>query len=219
MDRLVPAEQVIWLVRHGESGWNARQLVQGQASAPGLTKRGVAQAQRVARQLENEPIGAVWSSDLERARQTAAVVAATLHLPVVTDRRLRERDFGQAEGTSSRTLSSRLSGIRYGRVLDADAAPPDGESIRQLYARGRELLTAIQNRSGAGDLVLVTHGGMVRVLLALLVRAGPDGMAWLAIENGLVVRRLVPAETLTGEPARRPGGGSGDLRSAAVGTP
>ncbi|MGC2192575.1 MAG: histidine phosphatase family protein [Candidatus Dormiibacterota bacterium] len=196
-----PSERVIWLVRHGESTWNARGLVQGQTQVPVLTRRGVAQAQEVARQLADEPVGVVWSSDLQRALQTADPIAAALGLPVGSDRRLRERSYGRAEGTGTRTLSPRFSGIRYGRVTDADAAPPNGESIRELYARAADIVEAIQQLPEPGDLVLVTHGGMVRVLLALLVGTGPDEMAWLAIENGLVVRRVVPSEASNQTPS------------------
>jgi broad specificity phosphatase PhoE len=202
---LAPWDRVIWLVRHGESAWNACELVQGQADAPGLTERGIVQATSVAHQLVSEQVSAIWSSDLLRARQTADPVASTLGLPVVTDRLLRERHFGQAEGIGLRTLSPQLSGIRYGRVVDADAAPPGGESIRELYTRAVRIVAAIRAHPEPGDLVLITHGGMVRALLALLVGTGPEGMPWLAIENGLVVRRVVPAQAMTQvpDPSRR----------------
>jgi len=195
-----PWERVVWLVRHGESSWNARQLVQGQADAPGLTGRGISQAQNVARLLAGEQVGAIRSSDLLRALQTAEPVAASLGLPVVTDRLLRERSFGLAEGTGLRTLSPQLSGIRYGRVVDADASPPGGESIRELYARAVRIVEALQGHPEPGDVVLITHGGMVRALLALLVGTGPEGMPWLAIENGLVVRRVVPGNAVKPPP-------------------
>ena len=97
-------ERTLWLVRHGESTWNALGLVQGHAGEPVLTDRGSAQAHRAARQLAGRPIGAVYSSDLRRAVQTAQAIADAFGLHVVQDVRLRERCLGVAEGTRTSTL-------------------------------------------------------------------------------------------------------------------
>jgi broad specificity phosphatase PhoE len=85
------------LVRHGETDWNAERRWQGHADVP-LNERGRDQAERLAEELENARVDAVYSSDLSRARETAEIVGARLGVPVVLDPALREIDVGSREG-------------------------------------------------------------------------------------------------------------------------
>lgn len=179
----------LWLVRHGESDWNARGLVQGHRDEPVLTARGTEQARRCAAALAHEPVRALYSSDLRRARQTAAAVAEALDLPVIEDPRLRERLLGAAEGRPSADLGPAASGIEGERVVDADAAPAGGESVRAFYARVAGVAEEVLSGSGPGDVALVCHGGVVRVLLAWLEGTGPDDMTWPYIENAQPICR------------------------------
>lgn len=188
------AGPILWLVRHGESTWNALGLVQGQAEGPRLTSRGIDQARQVAHRLRDRPVRALYTSDLLRAVETARPVAAALGLEPVVDARLRERCFGAAEGTPSADLGPQSSGLDGGRVVDADAAPPGGESVRQLCRRVAGFLDELAAADGlrgepAGDVVLVVHGGVVRAALAHLDGTGPDGMAWGPVENAETTRR------------------------------
>lgn len=185
---------VLWLVRHGESTWNALGLVQGQRAEPRLTRLGAAQARAVARHLAGRHVRTLYTSDLLRAVETARPVAAVLGLEPTVDSRLRERALGSAEGMPSSWLVPGQSGIGGGRVLDADAAPPGGESVRQLCRRvGRFLDVLATDRDAwdgtAGDVVLVAHGGVVRAALAHLDGVPADEMAWGPVGNGHVVSR------------------------------
>src|SRR5579862_5811396 len=85
------AATAVWLVRHGESTWNTAGLCQGHNDEAELTGRGLRQAADAAAQFGYRPVRAIYSSDLRRARQTAAAFAAVLGLPVRLDVRLRER--------------------------------------------------------------------------------------------------------------------------------
>lgn len=190
---VAPSGRRLWLVRHGESTWNALGLVQGHADGPELTGTGARQARACARSLAGEPVEAVYSSDLARAARTAEPVGRALGLPVWHDARLRERCLGVAEGRSAHLLGDRESGISGGRVVDADAAPAGGESVRELYARAVSCAHDALAAHRAGDVVLVCHGGVVRVLLAWLGGAGPDDMAWPEVPNGALIAR--PATT------------------------
>ena len=126
---------VLWLVRHGESTWNALGLAQGHSDQPRLTSRGIRQARDAARQLRSRPIGTVYASDLQRAVATAVPLAEALGLDFTRDPRLRERGLGVLEGTRSVSVPAALSGVAGSRVLDPDARPPDGESLRDFYWR------------------------------------------------------------------------------------
>src|SRR5271163_3367840 len=129
------AGPVLWLVRHGESTWNARGLAQGQSDQPRLTRRGARQAHYAARQLRGLPIDEVYVSDLRRAVATATPVAEVLGLDFTRDPRLRERGLGVLEGSRSVAGPAALSGVAGDRVIDPDARPPEGESLRDLYWR------------------------------------------------------------------------------------
>ena len=95
----------ILLVRHGETVFNVERRWQGQSDSP-LTERGVAQARQLAAALQDEPLRAVYSSDLGRAMATASIVAETHRLDVVTDPRLREIHVGEWTGLSHPQIAS-----------------------------------------------------------------------------------------------------------------
>jgi 2,3-bisphosphoglycerate-dependent phosphoglycerate mutase len=182
-----PRQQtVLWLVRHGESTWNALGLAQGHSDQPRLTRRGVRQARYAANQLRGRPISAVYASDLRRAAATAAPLAAALGLSVTRDPRLRERGLGVLEGTPSVAVPAALSGVAGDRVIDPDARPPDGESLRDLYWRvagfAGDLLDA------GREAAVVAHGGTLRVLGAYLRGVPVERMAWEPIGNGCIIR-------------------------------
>lgn len=187
----------MWLVRHGESTWNVRGLVQGHQTLPALTAGGLRQARRCARSLAGAPVRAVYSSDLRRAVETAAPIARAFGLEVVEDPRLRERALGVAEGTPSALLTPQRSGIAVGRVVDADAAPDGGETVRQLYERAAACASELLAAHAGEEIVLVCHGGVVRALLAWLDAVGPDDMPWPEIPNAVAIGRSVA----TPEPA------------------
>lgn len=184
----------LYLVRHGESVWNRAQLVQGQSpDAPGLTPAGRAHAAAVAGQLAGSGAAFVLSSDLWRAEETAAPIAARLGAPVRLERRLRERALGAAEGRPAAEVGPDELGFSRQTVTDPDVAPAGGESLRQLYVRITSLLAHLldgswaadsQQTPGDGPVVLVTHGGPVRVAQAWLAGLGPDGMTWPQVRNG-----------------------------------
>jgi broad specificity phosphatase PhoE len=172
----------VWLVRHGESDWNVLGWVQGQSLGPTLTPKGRLQAQSTAEQLAVVPLRSIYSSDLARANETAAIIGACSGLPLVTSRALRERNLGEAEGGPPGLLGS-ASGIVDGRVVDADSAPVGGESIRELYTRAVDFVLSLPDPDGS---IFVTHGGVIRVLLAWSEGRGPDGMSWPLVANGSV---------------------------------
>src|ERR1700735_3661514 len=128
-----PAEPALWLVRHGESTWNAAGLAQGHKDPAELTDRGLAPAPDAACHFRDRPVRAIYASDLRRARQTAAAFALVLGLPVFADTRLRERSLGDLEGTAHKVIGPSATGLADGLVVDPDVRPPGGESVRDLY--------------------------------------------------------------------------------------
>ena len=166
-----------YLVRHGESVSNLEGRVQGQEDVE-LSDLGRAQARRVAawsRTLaESTAVGEIWTSPLKRARETAAVIAATLGLPLSVDEQLRELHAGIFQGhlwaDLERTFPDEVSRWRSG---DVDYVIPGGESRAQLAARGRAALEALAVRETPG-MIVVAHGGILTAALgSMLGRAHP----------------------------------------------
>ena len=160
----------LWLVRHGQSGWNAVGRVQGQSRrAPGLTETGREQAAQAAQVLTGQAPGAtlIVASDLTRAAQTAGIIARLLGLPLEFDPRLREQALGTLEGEQMGGPAGADGGVP-DDVLDVlwdhpFDGPPGGESVAAMYERVNRALPQIAATHPGAELIIVTHGGPVRV--------------------------------------------------------
>ena len=149
-------ETTIFLVRHGETVDNARQIMQGQTQGC-LNRRGREQARQVALRLAGEQLDAVVASDLRRAMQTADIISAPHGLPVVTTPLLRERDWGSFTG-------------RFIPDLKGEAWPDDIESEEALLARARSFLMYIATNWPGRRVLAVGHGIINKAILAVHAR-------------------------------------------------
>jgi probable phosphoglycerate mutase len=154
-----PSATRVILVRHGETDWNAEGRIQGHLDIP-LNERGRAQAAAVGDCLATRPVGALYSSDLLRARQTAEAIARRGGHSVRTDQRMREWDLGILSGllrTAAADLHPEAFRILRDRV--ADQPVPGGESIRARSQRVTAAVQEIADRHRGRAVVIVTHGG------------------------------------------------------------
>ena len=182
-------DQVLWLVRHGESTWNTLGLAQGHNDQARLTPHGIRQAWRVVGQLCDRPIRALYASDLHRAMETAAPLASVLGLPVQRDARLRERCLGVLEGTATAAVPAALTGLAADRVADPDVRPPGGESLRDFYQRVAGFAADVTAAGPeGGEIAVVAHGGTLRMLTAYLGGIDVERMRWAPMVNGCVLR-------------------------------
>jgi broad specificity phosphatase PhoE len=170
------------LVRHGQSEWNAAGLLQGQTPHVPLTPLGYAQAHTAAVELARLRPGALISSDLVRAVQTAEHCARATGLPIVTTPALREQGYGELEGRSSREL--------WGLVdwSDPHWSAPGGESLAELHARVAAFLKQLGAEPPADVIGLVTHGDTIRAAQAVVAGLGPDALPPVTPHNGTVTR-------------------------------
>ncbi len=183
------------MVRHGESTWNVRGLIQGQADGPTLTDEGRRQSAQVAEQFRPGRAGAIYSSDLARARETAAFVGNALGLPVAIDPALRERCFGSYEGLPLGALETVNSGICGDQVVDASARPDRGESLDEVYERVGSFLERLGVEGHRGDVIIVSHGGAIRAMRAFCAGLPMSGTRWDAVPNGSVSTVRQPSIT------------------------
>lgn len=168
----MPAASVpILLLRHGQSEWNAIKRWQGTADSP-LTALGREQARTTARRLAalQRPFGAVWSSDLDRAAETAGIIAGTLALGEPSrDPRLREAHAGEWEGLTVDEIELRFPGWL------ADHRRPDRfEPYASVVDRVSAALgdIAVQTVNGerdgngvGGAALVVAHSGVIRSMV------------------------------------------------------
>jgi probable phosphoglycerate mutase len=154
----------ILLARHGETDWNHEGRFQGHAD-PALNATGRAQAAELAAELEAVELAAVYSSPLERALETAEVVAAEHGLQPVAVDALREVDVGSWEGLTRAEVEARFP-EQFAGWLDYDQGWADGESYEEM---ARRVVAALLELAGAheGERILaVTHGGPIRAAFA-----------------------------------------------------
>ncbi len=165
----------IIIVRHGETPLNVARTLQP-ADTP-LSDTGLRQAEAVGRRLAELPVAAILTSDLPRALQTAQAIAAATGAPLTPTPLLHERNFGDLRGQPYDSLP-------YNPLTMADA-PPGGESVADFEARvARAFAQMVELRSTlAGHLVVVTHGLVIRALLARHLQLAADAAAPLRVGN------------------------------------
>jgi broad specificity phosphatase PhoE len=154
----------ILLARHGESDWNRARRWQGHADRP-LTERGRQQARELAERLADTELDAVYSSDLQRARETAEIVAAARGLVVTPIPDLREVDVGSWSGLT-RTEAEQRFPQAYARWLAGGEGWDDGETYEQLSERVTRAINAIADAHPDDRVLVVAHGGTIRTIHA-----------------------------------------------------
>jgi broad specificity phosphatase PhoE len=154
----------ILLARHGESDWNRTKRWQGFADRP-LTELGRRQATELAERLEETELDAVYSSDLQRAKETAEIVARSKRLPVHTVRDLREVDVGSWSGLTRAEAEARYPEA-YARWLQGGEGWDDGETYDQLGERVVRAVQRIAKQHDRQRVLIVAHGGTIRAIHA-----------------------------------------------------
>lgn len=177
------------LVRHGQSTWNLERRLQGQTMHVPLTEQGLAEAATAAQRVSGLVSAGtpVLSSDQVRARQTASVIARALGAEARGTELLREQALGSLEGRLVDELSAEPvpEGLHISEV-----AWGGGESIQQVHARCTRLLSWLRDEyPAAPELVLVSHGDTIRVLLSVLDGCGHRDVDWCPVGNGEVIVR------------------------------
>lgn len=181
----------LYLLRHGETTWNKEGRIQGHLDPP-LSRLGVEQAHRLADRLAGEAIDAVFSSDLQRARVTAEVLAAGHGLPVRTTRLLREACLGCWQGlTADEVLASFPEQHKAYREDPVANRPRGAESLDEVIARCDAFLHELRTQESFSVIAVTCHGGSVRGLIAAALGLGPGVYRRLRFDNaGLTVLDL-----------------------------
>lgn len=157
----------LYIVRHGETEWNAKKILQGHKDIP-LNKKGKEQALVLAKKFKNIHLDAVFSSDLIRAKRTAELIVLEKKLAIETTKALRERDFGSLEGISLQEYlkildeySEKTAKLSYQEKAKL-RIKKDVETIEKMTGRFITFLREVAVGYPGKTVLIVTHGGTMR---------------------------------------------------------
>lgn len=176
---------ILYLLRHGQTDWNIKGRVQGWTDTL-INDTGVEQARLATQKLKRYDIETIYSSDLKRAKKTADIVSGYLDLPVHYTKRLREINFGKAEGVKKTDLIAKFPHISpaFNDINNPERYEvryPNGESIGEVQQRFIKFVNKLSDE-GRKNVLIVTHGMLVRIFTEFCLRKT------IKIENGSVLR-------------------------------
>ncbi len=158
-------ETEIILIRHGETEWNSQKRMQGHSNSD-LSSVGQAQIQALGQWMKNVPFDLIYSSDSLRAKQTAEAITQFSGNELQFDQRLREKNLGVFEGLTSEEARERHPEVfRLFKTAGSKYVIDEGESTQQLQDRALEIVDEIRIKHPEERVLLVTHGGFIRVVM------------------------------------------------------
>jgi len=161
-------------VRHGESAWNAENLLCGRSDVP-LSAVGRQQAKSLAERLRPIPFDAFYTSPLVRAFETARLIAEVVGLEPVPDRRLVELDYGQWEGrTMADVMENDAQAFRAWDAKPAQLAPPGGEAGLAAQQRIVSFLDFLAAKHQQGRVLVTFHKTVCRLAICHVLGMAPD---------------------------------------------
>ncbi|WP_423061757.1 adenosylcobalamin/alpha-ribazole phosphatase [Citrobacter portucalensis] len=174
----------LWLVRHGETEANVAGLYSGHAPTP-LTERGIAQAQTLGTLLRNVPVDNVLCSELERARHTTQLILGDREVPVRNMPELNEMFFGDWEMRHHRDLA-REDAENYAVWCNdwQNATPTNGEGFQAFSLRVERFIAQLADYKTCQNLLVVSHQGVLSVLIARLLSMPAAAMWHFRVEQG-----------------------------------
>lgn len=179
----------IIIIRHGETEWNQTGRFQGHSDVP-LSKTGRAQAETLGQNLAINYVDAIYASDLIRAMETAAPLAARFGLTVTPDPLLRELNFGAWEGRSFSDVNAENPNAMKQFYNDPECADiPDSEPFPDFQKRVAGRVREIAELHRGKRIVIVSHGASIRILLADIL-AMPIRSIWHISQLNTAVNKI-----------------------------
>lgn len=185
----------LYLVRHGETVWNAEQRIQGHCDVD-LSEAGQIQGRAIMRRLRQEHIDAAYSSDLCRAWETAEIIVGPHEIPVIRSGLLREAMLGAWQGHTAEELAERYpeSYAKY-KADSVVNRPPGAERLEDVIARCGEYLSDILLKNPEDNVLIVGHGGSIRGIICAVFGLPPQFYRRIRLDNaGLTIIDIVDAD-------------------------
>ena len=180
----------ILAIRHGETMWNVDSRIQGHLNI-GLNDTGRWQAERLGMALKDEPITAIYASDLSRAHDTALAVSRRTGVPVQAEPGLRERSFGEFEGRTFAEIETELpEQAQRWRHRDPSFTPAGGESLLMLEARVLSVAARLAAPHPGEQIAVFAHGGVMDILYRAATRLDLQAARTWTLGNTAINRLL-----------------------------
>lgn len=187
----------IFLIRHGQSEYNAKKIIQGHIDTA-LTPLGFVQARLAGEALKKHNIQKIISSDLRRAYQTATVIGDVLDLPVEVDERIREMHFGEWEGrTYEHIYANNFEDFKNWLKSPVACPLPSQEDINEFTDRLNSFLNYILNLQEK-NIAVVGHGGSIQGIICLACNIGIENI-WGLMHNNTGISLIKLNERHCGE--------------------
>jgi probable phosphoglycerate mutase len=181
-------ETEIILIRHGETEWNSQRRMQGHSNSD-LSAVGRGQIQALGELMQDVNFDHIYCSDSLRARQTAEAITQYSGHTLQFDQRIREKNLGVFEGLTSAEARERHPEVyRLFKSAGSNYVIDEGESTQQLLERALEFIEEIRLRHLEERIVMVTHGGVVRVLMKHTLGLSVDAPTRFQIKNTGIFR-------------------------------
>lgn len=173
----------IFLVRHGQTDDNIKNLMQGWKDTP-LNETGKSQANQLISFFETQKIDIIYSSDLSRAYETARIIAKSLNKQVFLDKQLREMYLGSWEGHSWQEIEAEFSYFLGKPENEKNALNiHSGESYIEFQLRSFEVFKKIVKNHTSKNIMIVTHGGVIREIIARIMKINQTQKDAIPIRN------------------------------------
>jgi alpha-ribazole phosphatase/probable phosphoglycerate mutase len=170
----------LWLIRHGEPAPDIRGRCYGRLDVS-LSAEGRQEVELVARRLASEPISAIYASPRRRTLESAEIIATRHGCGIQTENNLCEIDFGDFEGRTYDEISQRYPEVyRQWMERPTEVEFPHGESYSKLHARVTQTLAVLLERHSGQSVILATHGGVIRIVLAEVLSIPPANVFRIA---------------------------------------
>lgn len=165
----------LYIVRHGETVWNHKKLLQGSEDIE-LNEYGRALAGETGENLENVHFDKIYSSPLIRAYETACLIRGHRNIPIIRDDRIRELCFGINEGKNfSKLLEDEADPFHhFFDRPDLYVAPEGGESLEQLNQRASEFMREVIEKESCERIMIVAHGALNKAIMCHIKQHGVD---------------------------------------------
>ena len=181
-------DTVLILIRHGETLWNTQLRMQGSLDSD-LTPKGESQIKALGEWMKEIPFDYLYSSDTPRAHKTAEAISKFTGHNLNFDKRLREKNLGVFEGLTSDEAKERYpETFQQFKTAGASYVIDQGESTQQLLERSLDAIEEIRDRHPQKVAVVVTHGGVVRVLMKHVLGIPLDAPTQFLISNTGIFR-------------------------------
>ncbi len=169
----------LFLVRHGETDANLKRYLQGMINGP-LNATGREQAERLGRHLQSVSLDRVWSSDMQRAIDTAAAVAGPHGLTVDIDPRLREWDVGDLDGQPAAIYLQMIKAT--GKPL-SQFVPPGGQTLPEVRQRADAVIRQLVDAHLGETILMCSHGDFMRMLTGSILQIDSDAAMAFYFDN------------------------------------